>query len=291
MRKLLLSVLLAGAVAAPAFADPGDNMRHQGNRAEREQVRNDRSEARAERQQARVERQEQKAERQQVRVEQPNVERQQRMQAAERRGDVREQRFDRSENGLRARGVARANAADVERIQAAREAQRERSVQVRNWRERPQQAQGGLVQPNRELPRVMRTRDRSPVVSDTPRRGTQPPLRVDGRRWANTNWDRNWDRNWRNDHRYDWRRWRDRNRNRFRLGFYNDPFRWGYQRFSIGWRLWPSYYGSNYWINNPAYYRLPYAPPGTRWVRYYDDALLVDTFTGQVVDVIYNFFW
>jgi len=26
-------------------------------------------------------------------------------------------------------------------------------------------------------------------------------------------------------------------------------------------------------------------------VRYYDDVLLIDTYTGQVVDVIYDFFW
>ena len=30
---------------------------------------------------------------------------------------------------------------------------------------------------------------------------------------------------------------------------------------------------------------------GHRWVRYWDDALLVDTWTGQVVDVIHSFFW
>ena len=61
-------------------------------------------------------------------------------------------------------------------------------------------------------------------------------------------------------------------------------------RFSIGWRLWPSYYSSNYWFN-PTQYGLPYAPPGYQWVRYYDDALLVDTWSGEVVDVINNFFW
>ncbi|WP_409574764.1 RcnB family protein [Sphingopyxis sp. PET50] len=30
---------------------------------------------------------------------------------------------------------------------------------------------------------------------------------------------------------------------------------------------------------------------GYRWVRYYNDALLVDTYSGEVVDVIYDFFW
>jgi len=27
------------------------------------------------------------------------------------------------------------------------------------------------------------------------------------------------------------------------------------------------------------------------WVRYWNDALLVDTWTGDVVDAIQNFFW
>ena len=38
-------------------------------------------------------------------------------------------------------------------------------------------------------------------------------------------------------------------------------------------------------------YRLPPAWGPYRWVRYWDDALLVDTRTGMVVDVIYSFFW
>jgi len=32
-----------------------------------------------------------------------------------------------------------------------------------------------------------------------------------------------------------------------------------------------------------------YAP--YQWVRYYDDVLLVDMATGEVVDTIYDFFW
>jgi Ni/Co efflux regulator RcnB len=88
-----------------------------------------------------------------------------------------------------------------------------------------------------------------------------------------------------------WRRWRDRNRSIFRLGFYFDPFGWGYHRWNIGWRLWPSYYSSNYWLDDPYMYRLPYAPWPYKWIRYYDDAILVNTYTGQVADVIYDFFW
>ena len=125
------------------------------------------------------------------------------------------------------------------------------------------------------------------IVSDSPREGTQPRLRGDSRRRVATNWTQNW----RRDGRYDWRSYRDRHRSTFRIGIYYDPFGWNYQPYQIGWRLWPSYYSSRYWINDPWQYRLPYAPPGTVWIRYWDDAVLVDRWTGEVVDVIHNFFW
>jgi hypothetical protein len=132
------------------------------------------------------------------------------------------------------------------------------------------------------------TRNRGPlVVSRTPREGTQPPQRSDGHRWASGNWNSNW----RHDSRYDWRNYRNNHRSVFHLGIYYDPFGWGYQPYQIGWRLWSGYYGQQYWIDDPNQYRLPFAPPGTVWIRYWDDALLVDTYTGEVVDVINNFFW
>jgi Ni/Co efflux regulator RcnB len=55
--------------------------------------------------------------------------------------------------------------------------------------------------------------------------------------------------------------------------------------------LWPLFYSERYWINDPWQYRLPDVYGPYRWVRYYEDALLVDVTTGQVVDVIENFFW
>jgi len=110
------------------------------------------------------------------------------------------------------------------------------------------------------------------------------------------NGDRNdsshhWSGDWRNDHRYDWRNHRSHYGSLYRLGRYNDPYHYGYHRFSIGFNLWPSYYGSNFWLNDPWQYRLPPAYGPYRWVRYYDDALLVNIYDGQVVDVIHNFFW
>jgi hypothetical protein len=141
-----------------------------------------------------------------------------------------------------------------------------------------------LRRQDRPVPGVFR--NRVPVVSNVPHEGTQPPLRA-----LNRDREHHWSTNWRSDQRYDWQDWRRHHRSHFHLGFYYDPFGWSYRPYSIGWRLWPSYYSSRYWINDPWEYRLPYAPPGYRWIRYWDDALLVDTWTGEVVDVIPNFFW
>ncbi|MEA1072715.1 RcnB family protein [Sphingomonas sp. LY160] len=108
------------------------------------------------------------------------------------------------------------------------------------------------------------------------------------RTWRGTD---NWRGDWRQDRRYSWQRYRDQNRSLFRVGRYYDPYGWGYRRLSIGFSLGSSYYGSNYWLNDPWQYRLPPAYGPYRWVRYYDDALLVNIYTGQVVDVVHSFFW
>ena len=107
--------------------------------------------------------------------------------------------------------------------------------------------------------------------------------RRDGNLWSSSNW--------RNDRRYDWRHYRDQHRSTFRIGLYFDPFGYSYNRFGIGSYMYPGYYQSNYWINDPWQYRLPQAYGPYRWVRYHNDALMIDTWTGEVVDVIYGFFW
>ena len=110
----------------------------------------------------------------------------------------------------------------------------------------------------------------------------------DGRRGDH----RSWSRDWRRDNRYDWSRYRTSNRNVFHIGRYYSPYsNYRYSRLSIGFRLNSLFFGSRYWINDPWQYRLPEAYGPYRWVRYYDDALLVDTYSGEVVDVIYDFFW
>ena len=113
----------------------------------------------------------------------------------------------------------------------------------------------------------------------------------DDRRSRYSGNDRRWSSDWRRDRNYDWRSHRNYNRSAYRLGYYRDPYGSRYRRFSIGFSLFPNYYQSNYWLSDPWQYRLPPAYGPYRWVRYYDDALLVNIYTGQVVDVEHNFFW
>lgn len=163
-----------------------------------------------------------------------------------------------------------------------------RTIEERNLRTAPGIRDGSLVEPRRSVPRVFEPAERR--VSRTPVWGTEPPPpRTAGNPAANSH--RRWTGDWRHDRRYDWRNWRHRHRDRFRFGFYYDPFGWDYFRYGIGWRMWPSYYRSSYWLNDPWQYRLPPAYGPYRWIRYHNDALLVNIYTGQVVDVEYDFFW
>ena len=87
----------------------------------------------------------------------------------------------------------------------------------------------------------------------------------------------------------DWHDWRNRNRSVYSRGNWRAPFR--YYAFRPGVRIAPTYYGSSYWLADPWRYRLPPAGYGQRWVRHYDDLLLVDTRRGVVLRVINNFYW
>jgi len=97
-------------------------------------------------------------------------------------------------------------------------------------------------------------------------------------------YDRN--RRWGND---DWRGWRDQNRRIYARGNWRAPFR--YYGFRDGMRIAPRYYGSRYYINDPWRYRLSPVGFNQRWVRHYDDALLIDVRRGRVIRVIRNFYW
>lgn len=298
MRKLSLFLLLATS-AMPALAQRGDSDGARQGRSEQAQSRAERPQ-RAERFQRseRAERPE-RAERAQVVVERNGA-------GSERMQQYRQQMEERRQQNDPAR------AARLQEWQQRRQQSGEQQVQnsvsreqrIQQWRERrgdsgPQG--GGLVQrdrPVRTIPVLQPEAGQvGPVRTDVVRRigrdgryerEGRPDVR-DGRNYRHDR-DR-WVRDWRHDRRYDWRRYRDRNRSIFSLGFYFDPFGYNYRRFGIGSYLYPSYYQSNYWIHDPWQYRLPPAYGPYRWVRYHSDAVLIDTWTGEVVDVIYGFFW
>lgn len=101
-----------------------------------------------------------------------------------------------------------------------------------------------------------------------------------------------WDRGWRNNGRFNWFGHRQANRFLFAPGPYFSPFAGHFYRpVGVGFLLDPLFFQPRFFLNDPWAFRLP--PPGDRfrWVRYYDDVLLVDIFSGEVVDVIENFFW
>ena len=101
-----------------------------------------------------------------------------------------------------------------------------------------------------------------------------------------------WRNDWRRDQRYNWQGYRSQNRNVFRGGRYYAPYNgYSYRQLGIGFFLDQAFFGENYWIGNPEYYRLPPAYGPYRWVRYYDDVLLVNIYTGEVVDEIHDFYW
>lgn len=284
MRKLLLSILLAGVAASPALAQDRDDRHDRGDREQHEQAQGDREQVRQERQQVREERQQARQEirterfggggfngAQQAQPAEVEVRQQQQMQAEQRRqfdrsrferGDDRPQQVQSPQQAYgreyrrNGGGYIAVQPGDVQQAQRSGSWSRDRG----SW---SQNRDGDFRQRDVDQQRV---RDRS--------------------RWASGGWNRDW----RNDRRYDWRNYRDRHRSTFHVGIYYDPFGYSYRPFDIGYRLQPLYFGQRYWID-PMMYQLPYPPPGTQWVRYWNDAVLVDMYSGEVVDVIRDFFW
>jgi Ni/Co efflux regulator RcnB len=251
MRKVILSILLAGVAASPALAqDQGDRRHHdqqqqQGNRGDH----GNRGQGRQDNRQAPSQQQRFVPQGQQVQQGRGNF----------------GQRFNGGDNVARGQVIQQQQVQQQQAFQRGRrfDGQQGERVQQQGFRNGYAGAYGG----------------RSGQWQQ------QQGFRNQGSRVAS-----NWNRNWRNDGRYDWRRYRDSHRSIFSLGLYVDPFGYGYQPFDIGYDLPPVYFGQQYWID-PAMYELPYPPPGATWVRYWNDAVLVDTYSGQVIDVIHDFFW
>ena len=127
----------------------------------------------------------------------------------------------------------------------------------------------------------------------------------------NANW-RDWSRRWGDQNRsvqrrdgqyFDGRNWRserfnprDYNRNiwaqrRFRIAPYHQPRGWYARRWTFGQTLPFVFFSENYWISDYWSYGLTTPPYGCEWVRYGDDALLVDIQTGEILQAVYRLFY
>ncbi len=102
-----------------------------------------------------------------------------------------------------------------------------------------------------------------------------------------------WDRSWRQFQKFDWLAVRDAKPNLFKMTHYENPYGrdFSYRPLSVGNYLDTRFAADAFMIRNEASLGLPddYGP--YRWVRYYDDAVLVDMRAGKVIDVVYDMFW
>lgn len=262
---------------ATRFSDDASNFQREERRAERQAERaargnGDRAERRAERMQNRAERP------QAAPVADPQVERNRVRVEQRQRDDVQTQRREASEDG---RYYDRNRDGNLDRRW-----DRNRDGNLdRNW-DRNRDGRLDRRWDRNDDERIDRRYDRNRNGEIDRRYDRNNDNRLDRNRGGN------WSNTWRSDNRYDWRGHRRLHGDYYRQGRYYAPYRGhSYSRISIGFSLGTGFYGSRYWINDPWQYRLPAAYGPYRWVRYYDDVLLVDVRDGRVVDVIRDFFW
>jgi hypothetical protein len=79
--------------------------------------------------------------------------------------------------------------------------------------------------------------------------------------------------------------------NRVHMAPFTYPSGYAYQRWAVGAVLPPLFLVPSYYYTDWASLGLDAPPPGTQWVRYGPDLLLVDVNTGQVVDVVPDVFY
>lgn len=96
--------------------------------------------------------------------------------------------------------------------------------------------------------------------------------------------------------RPDFSHFRDFHRNfsaphRYRAPSYRRPPGFYYRRWTFGDFLPSLFWGEQFWLTNYYDFDLPPPPPGTVWVRYGNDALLIDRYTGEIITVEYDVFY
>ena len=124
-------------------------------------------------------------------------------------------------------------------------------------------------------------------------RDTRPGVNPDWRRDGHDDHDRDRDRR---DGRHErWERGRYPpiywSQQRYRLGAYRAPYGYYSRAWGFGDFLPRGWYAEDYWLNDFFDYGLPYPPPGFEWVRVGGDALMIDRYTGRIVQVVRGIFW
>ncbi len=148
------------------------------------------------------------------------------------------------------------------------------------------QSPGELRRDRQDVRQEQRELNRSIRRGDSPREVREQARDVRDARQEHREDLRDRDRAW---SRNDWRNNRQGNRNLYARGNWRAPYR--YQAFRAGVRIQPTYYNQRNWIADPWRYRLPRPTANQRWVRNYDDLMLVDVRRGIVIDVIRGFYW
>lgn len=156
-------------------------------------------------------------------------------------------------------------------------------TQPQPQRTQPQPQRAQQPQPTsqtRREPAQTERRDRSGLPAyggqDSYRPGKQPPLvqrNHDGGRDRET-----YRKIYRSEHHY-------------RVRPYVRPRGWYSHDWILGEILPSLFWTRSYWIVQYWLYDLPIPPVGCIWVRYGDDALLIDQRTGEVIMVIYDIFY
>lgn len=77
----------------------------------------------------------------------------------------------------------------------------------------------------------------------------------------------------------------------YRGGDYRGPSGYNYRRWAYGEMLPSIYWGRDYWIDDYYDYGLADPPPGCVWVRYGNDAVLIDEDSGEILEVVYDQFY
>jgi len=77
----------------------------------------------------------------------------------------------------------------------------------------------------------------------------------------------------------------------FHVAAYQRPQGYSERHWGYGDRLPGAYYARNYWISDYLIYSLFAPPGGLVWVRVGDDALLIDEYSGEIIQVEYGVFY